>query len=275
VLASTGKLAPSPTALLVLAFLFLTGALWAFGRLAVGEVIDNLELPTIGGGRERVLGTATANVFIFFKPDQEHSNSTLKQIAACERDFAGKSVHWVAIVSDRFPVEAVKAEVEEIGVKMPVLIDSGDQLYGKLGVALTPVIGIADKDHRLAAYQPFRKVNYAELIRARIRRLLGEITEAELQAVLNPEAVVEGSDPELARRRLKLAEKLFQSGSFEKAEQSARRSLEKDPTAAAHVLLGKILAAQGKRTEALEEFEAALKVDPANAEALAGKAARF
>ena len=76
---------------------------------------------------------------------------------------------------------------------------------------------------------------------------------------------------EAARRQLKLAEKLRQVGNHEKAIEIARRSIEKDASAAApHVLIGQILAGQGNRAEALKEFELALKLEPTNTNALAG-----
>jgi len=255
----------------VAAFLFWSVSAWAFAHAGIGDLIEDVELMTVSGEKSHLLGDAVANVFIFFKPGQEHSNATLKQIAVCEKEFAGKSVHWVAVVSDRFPKEAVAAEVKETGIAMPVLIDTGDALYGRLGVALTPVVGIADREHKLAAYLPFAKVNYSEIIRARLRRSLGEITEEEMNQTLKPPEMIQGSDPELARRRFKLAEKLFQSGSFDKALESGKRSIEKDPTsAAAHALLGQILAAQGKKAEASKAFGTALKIDPTNAAALKG-----
>jgi tetratricopeptide (TPR) repeat protein len=245
-----------------------------FAHAQIGDEIDDIQLVSLSGGKVHLLGNATANVFIFFKPGQEHSNSTLKQMALCEKEFAGKSVRWVAIVSDRFPQEAVESEIKETGITMPVLIDSGDVLYGKLGVSLTPVIGLADKDHKLVAYLPFAKVNYSEVIGARIRRLLGEINDQELEQVLKPPEMVQGSDPELARRRLKLAEKLFQGGNYDKALASVNRSIEKDSSSpTAHALLGQILAAQGNKAEALKAFNAALKLDPTNATALQGKKA--
>lgn len=247
-------------------------AAWAFANAKLGDVIEDMEMPALTGDKLHLLGNATANVFIFFKPGQEHSNATLKQIAVCEKELAGKSVRWVAIVSDRFSKAEIEAEVKETGIAMPVLIDVGDALYGKLGVALTPVVGITDSNHVLTAYQPFAKVNYAEVIRARIRRVLGEINDQEMEQVLNPPEIIQGSDAEVARRRLRLAGKQYQAGNYDKALEDVKKSLEKDARpAAAHALLGQILAAQGKHGEALKAFEDALKLDPSNTNALEGK----
>jgi tetratricopeptide (TPR) repeat protein len=183
----------------------------------------------------------------------------------------GKSVHWVGVVSDRIAKGDVETEVKETGITMPVLIDAGDALYGKLGVALEPVVGITDKDRRLVAYQPFTKVNYAAVIRARIRHLLKEITDKELAAVIDPPAALNSDDLATAQRRLKLAERLFEARNYAKALENVNAGIEKDPKlAAAHALRGDILAAQGKFPEASEAFDRALKLDPKDARALEG-----
>jgi len=264
----------APFRCLTLAAIFLSAPLagGAFLRADVGDVIANVELPALSGDKQSLLGDATVNVFVFFKPGQDHSRTTLTQLVECEKEFAGKSVHWVAVVSDRFKPADIQAEVKETGLSMPVLIDTGDELYGRLGVALCPNIGITDNRHKLVADLPFAKVNYATVIRGHIRHQLKEISDAELQKILSPPAATQGGDAELARRRLKYAEKLFQAGQQEKALENVQTSLEKDPNlAAAHALKGRILSAQGRREEALKSFDEALKLDPSNEAARSGK----
>jgi hypothetical protein len=259
---------------LTLAVLFLLAppASAGFLRTGVGEFIENVELPVLSGGKQTLLGEATVNVFVFFKPGQKHSRITLTQLVECEKEFAGKSVHWVAVASDRFKPAEIKADVKATGLSMPVLIDTGDELYGRLGVALSPNIGITDKQHKLLADLPFAKVNYTTVIRGHIRHLLMEISDAELQSILNPPAAIQGGDAEVARRRLKYAEKLFQSRQDEEALKNVQKALEKDPKlAAAYALQGQILSAHGRRDEALKAFDEALKLDPSNEAARSGK----
>ncbi len=244
---------------------------WAFAHAEIGSVIENVALPALAGGRRPLLTNATANVFIFFKAGQEHSRAALKQMALCQRELAAKPVHWVAIMSDRDSKTDAEADVKESGLAMPVLIDVGDALYGKLGVGLHPVVGITDKDHKLVAYQPFSKVNYQEVIRTRVRHLLGEITDQELDQALHPDSPTQGGDAEIARRCLKLAERQLQAGNYDKALGNVAKSIGKDPgIAAAYVLLGRIRAAQGNHAEALKAFEQALKLDPASTDAIEG-----
>jgi tetratricopeptide (TPR) repeat protein len=247
-----------------------TGA--GFHRVAIGDVIENVELTDLSGGKQLLLSDATVNVFVFFKPDQEHSQATLTQLVELEQELEDKPVHWVAVVSERFEPGAIKAEVKKIGISMPVLIDTGDELYGRLGVPLVPIIGITDKEHRLAAVLPFTKVNYTMFIRGHIQYQLQEISTAELQNILDPPAATQGGNGEVAHRRLKYAEKLFRAGQNEKALENIQLSLAKDPALAeAYALQGLILSELDRRDEALKAFDRALQLEPANETALKGK----
>ena len=243
----------------------------AFANAPIGSLIENVSLPTLAGGQRHLLGLTNVSVFIFIKPGLEHSRSALVQIAQCEKEMAGKPLYWSAIVSDRIPRTEAELEIKAVGLTMPVLIDKGDALYGKLGVILHPVVGITDKDQKLLAYTPFTKVNYGAVVRAQIGHALKEISDEELQQVLHPPAALNGGDAATARRRLKLAEKLFEAKNYEKALESVNVSIEKAPDlAAAHALRGDILAAQGLFSEALEAFESALKLDSQDVRALQG-----
>lgn len=247
-------------------------AAFAFANAPIGSVIENPEMPTLEGGKHHLLGDTNVSVFIFIKPGWEYSHTALLQIAECEKEMAGKAVHWSAVVSDRIPKDKVEQEVKTTGLAMPVLIDRGDVLYGKLGVILHPVIGITDKNHKLTAYEPFTKVNYRAVVRARIRHALKEITNEELEQVLKPPPAIPGGDASIALRYFKLAEKQFQAGNFNKSLDNVKKSIEKDPgVATAHTLLGRILATQGNPAEAVQAFEQALKLDPADVSAIEGR----
>ncbi len=245
-----------------------------FQNVREGDPLEPEVLPALDGPAASYLGRARANVFVFFRPGQDHSLDLLRRLAGCERDFAGKSVRWVAIVSDGPAPDEVRAFVREAGVRMPVLVDRGDALYGKLGVRLHPVLGIADAEHRLVAYEHFRKINMEDIVRARVRRLLGEIGDAELAAALDPpKATMPDDDVRfVAKRDVNLAKMLLARGNFEKALEAARKGQERDPTfSAPHAVAGQALAGLGRCAEALAEFEAALRLDPRDAAAAEGR----
>jgi len=235
-------------------------------RVQVGDSIADAELSTIDGRKEHLLGKGMlANVFVFFRPEQDRSLDTLKDMAACEKEFAAKQVRWIGVVSDSWSIEVVKAFVKDAGTRMPVLVDEGDALYGKLGIRLHPVIGMVDRKGRLAAFEPFRQINYCERIRVRIKLLLGEATEADVAQVDNPERATTRTDDGVARRHVNFARTLHQLKQDDKALEELRKSFAIAPTAPAHVLEGQILAGQGNCADALRAFDAALKIEPGNA----------
>lgn len=220
----------------------------------------------LDGGKARPLRDADANVLVFFRPNQERSLDALRELAECQSRFVGKSVHWAAIVSSSAPAETVAALVRETRFAAPVFADYGDELYGSLSIALHPVVVIAGKDHKLAAFEPFRSVDYCAVVSARIRHVLHEITDDELRSAIDPPKAAEGGNGQVARRYRAYAETLFRAGNYDKALENARKSIERDSgLAPAHALMGEILRAQGNCSEAVPAFDKALALDAANA----------
>jgi tetratricopeptide (TPR) repeat protein len=244
----------------------------AFTNVAVGDRLEDVTLRTLDGQPLPLLSReATASVFVFFRPQQDHSLDALMELAAIQKTLRGRSVRWVGVVSDSWPADEVREVVRRSGADLPVLVDVGDRLYGKLGVRLHPVVGIADRQLRLAAYEHYRKINFSEIVLARIRVLLGDLKEADMAAVLEPAKATSGTTEDEARRDLTLARLLWKKGNWEKALEWARKSLSLVPSAGAYALQGEILAAQGQCQAALPLFEAALKIDPAEPVAQKGR----
>lgn len=223
------------------------------------------------GGKANVLRDVEASVLVFFRPNQERSAGALRELGECQKGLAGKSVHWVGIVSGSAPAEAAAALVRESGFGAPVLVDGGDALYGALGLALHPVVVIVGRDHKLAAFEPFRSVDFCSLVHARIRHVLREISDDELRLALDPPKSTQGGNEQVARRYRALAEALFKAKNYDKALENAQKSIEVDPRLApAHTLLGDILAAQGNCAQALQAFSKALALDAASTPAKEG-----
>lgn len=240
-------------------------------RAQIGTPVPDLEMATLAGDRVRLLADVDASVLLFFRPYQEHSRETLREMADCRKRLARPSVRWVAIVSSSAPPEAAAAVVRESGLDTPVLVDQNDALYAALGVVLHPVVVIVGRDRRLAAFEPYRSVNLCTIVTARIRRALGEISDADVQQVLAPPRAVNGGDAAAALRNLRFAEALFRAGNHEKALENVRKSLALDESLApAHALLGEILASQGNCTDAIPAFRKALALDPASPQARKG-----
>lgn len=258
------------------ALLILVGLVAVFqparaAHAAIGTPVASSEMPTLEGGKAQLMGGVDANVLVFFRPDQERSAGALLELARCQKELAGKSVRWVAVVSGSTATPAAAALLLDNGFSAPLLVDNGDALYGSLGLDLHPVVVIVGRDQKLAAYEPFRALDYCPLISARIRHLLHEISDAELAAVLDPPKASQGGAGQVARRYRAFAETQFKNKDYDKALESVRKSLAKDPLlASAHALLGQILSAQGNCAEAVSAFSQALALDGASLAAREG-----
>jgi tetratricopeptide (TPR) repeat protein len=240
----------------------------ARARAAPGTMIENVELKTLAGGKEKLLSNKVkANIFVFFRPNHERSLDALKQMAACEKEFAGKPVHWVAIVSSTESPDEVRPMVAEAGIKMPVLIDEGDALYNSLEIRLHPMVGVTDAKGKLFAIEQYRQIEYCDIIKARIKIALGEMTEGDLAKIENPEkSIMPGDDPvKKAKRDVNMARRLFEIGKYDKAIESAKKALELAPVAEGFSLQAISLARLGRCAEALPLAEQAQKLAPADA----------
>jgi hypothetical protein len=225
----------------------------------VGDPVPDDELPVLGGGRAHLLGPVRVSVFVFFRTGQEHSVDVLTRLARLEKELAGRPVRFVAVASGDEPEAEVRKVVQQAGIRMPVLLDRGDVLYGKLGVRLHPVVGITDEKHQLAAYEHFRKVNLEARVLANIRLLLGEIGRSELAQVLDPPAApVDESDAMKAGLQARFARKLLETGQLDQALALARSAAERAPEAPEpHAVLAAVLSAKGDCAGAAREQQLA------------------
>ncbi|MDD5029983.1 MAG: tetratricopeptide repeat protein [Rhodoferax sp.] len=258
---------PLPTikrlVLLLVVFPALAGmGLAASAHADIGTPVANLEMATLQGSKLPLLAESGSTVLFFFRPRQERSRTALQDLEPCLKEFAGKSLRLVGVVSGSVALPDVSALVQETGFTAPVMIDAGDALYGSLALAMHPVVAVIGPDHKLAAFEPYRTIDFCAVLRSRLHLLLGDISESQMQRTLSPERASEGGQTQLARRYRAMAAMLFNSKNYDKALASVRQSLAHDPNlASAQTLLGQILAAQGHCAQAQAAFQQALALD--------------
>ncbi len=209
----------------------------ANARVDVGTAVEDVRLDAIGGGAQPLLGTADVHLLVFFKPGQDRSLDTLKQLAECERTLATRPVRVVGLVSSSAPRDEVRAFVREAGLGAPVLVDAGDALYARFEVRQHPLAIVVGKGRRIAAVQPYLRVNYCEALLAHVRFALAEITAEQRDAILQPGKAPMPSDDKAA-------------------------------VAVRHVRLGERYLAAGNCALATKQFDEALALDPSNEKAL-------
>jgi tetratricopeptide (TPR) repeat protein len=236
---------------------------FAFRNVKIGAKLPNTKLKSLEKKRTPVLSSkAKVNVFAFFRPNQEHSQTALEILAEVCKGFKGRPVHCVAIVSDYYSKKDAKKTVRGAGWKgSTTLVDKEDRYYGKLGVSLHPTIGVADGSFTLLAYEPFTKTNYYQRIEARIKYALGDINKDQLRNDLNP-PIVEDVERNSGQINFNYAKRLFEMGKLDRAIEQAKHALSQDDQLAdAYGLIGLIYAKQKKCDKAKPEFEKALLLD--------------
>lgn len=240
----------------------------------LGAPIEAVELASLEGRKVPIASRkALANVLFFFRTGQEFSTDALKALAECEREFAAKPVNWVAVVSDTDSPDLVRQAVAESGIRMPVLVDVADALYGRMEVRLHPYTIILDKDRRVAVREPFHKIAFCDRVRAQIRYVLKEITAEEVAKLESPEKATFRMPGGVAKRHLNYGRLLLEQKKWEKALEQADKALADGPLAPAFTLRGSALVGMGKCAEAFAAFDRALQLDPDDQAAKEGRSA--
>ena len=202
----------------------------ARATVAAGDTLDDVALPGAAGRTEPLVERGAVNVVLFWRPGQEHSVDTLKQMAACGGLFAGR-VHAVSVASGAFPLDELRAAGAAAGPNLPVLVDAGDQLYGKLQIRQHPLVVVADGKGRIALAQPYVRLRYCEIVSAHVRHLLGEIDAAQLEAALHPSRASFPDDDRnnVARRYVNMGRREAEAGRCDRALASFGKALEIAP----------------------------------------------
>jgi len=245
----------------------------AHAHAEVGTPVPALELASVRGEKFKLVDAkARVNVLVFVRAGQDRSLDALKAMARCEKALSTRPVRFLGVLPGDTSPDQARALAEASGVKLPLLFDVEDALYETLQVRGHPVVFLVDARARVAGFEQFRQIDYCEVITARIRFLLGEIDQAAVDKVVEPQRNsmpgddlrdVSNRDVNLGRRQLKIKQ-------YDKAIASANKALGVAPNPGAFALLGEVAAARGDCAGALKHYAAALKLDPAERHALAG-----
>jgi tetratricopeptide (TPR) repeat protein len=265
---------PVRRCLLLAAVVLLALPFGANARTEPGTPFPAVELRTLAGKKEKVLSSQVkANVVIFFRTGHDRSTDALRQMSACQKDLAGRPIRWVAIVSSSEPLAEVQAEIQRTALAMPVLVDEGDALYQALGIRFHPEVVIVDGASRVVATEMYRQVDYCDVVKTRIRVLLGEADQAAMERAVNPEASdLPGQEHPMkkAMRDVNMARRLVALESYDLAIAQAKKALVIAPVAEAYSVIGDAWRKQGNCAEATKAYGSALKMNPREPAALEG-----
>ena len=237
----------------------------ALGHHKQGDRVPNITIRTIDGNHisldER---KGKIIVLAFWKQDDDKSSKMLTDLSRISQEFQDKDVTFLAINGDK----ASDKQIREMALaKEPTCLFASDPdltTYSRLGILVLPTTLIIGPDAKLAFIQDLYSRNFYTQTRAYVRFLLGEITQNQLNAELDPGKFVKVSPARIkAERYVNLGRVLLDIKEKEKARKALEKAVEADPTfPEPHLLLAGLCLEDKEVRKAGTELEQALKLNP-------------
>ena len=237
----------------------------ALGHHKQGDRVPNISIRTIDGNQisldER---KGKIIVLAFWKQDDDKSSKMLTDLSRISQEFQDKDVTFLAINGDK----ASDKQIREMALaKEPTCLFASDPdltTYSRLGILVLPTTLIIGPDAKLAFIQDLYSRNFYTQTRAYVRFLLGEITQDQLNAELDPGTSVKVSPARIkAERYVNLGRVLLDVKEKEKARKALEKAVEADPTfPEPHLLLAGLCLEDKEVRKAGTELEQALKLNP-------------
>lgn len=241
----------------------------AVRHLKQGDSVPNIAIRTIDGNHislDERKGKIT--VLTFWKQDDDKSSRMLTDLSRISQEFEDKDVTFLAINADK----ASDRQIREMALskKLTCLFASDPDLktYSLLGIFVLPTTLIIGPDGKVAFIQDLYSRNFYTHTRAYGRFLLGEITQDQLNAELDPGKSVKVSHARIkAERYINLGRVLLDLKEKEKAREALEKAVEADPTfPQPHLLLARLYVGDKEVSKAGTELEQALKLNPRSKE---------
>jgi tetratricopeptide (TPR) repeat protein len=237
----------------------------AIGHHKQGDRVPNLAIRTVDG-KEISLDEQKGKITVlaFWKQDDEKSSKMLTDLSRISQEFQNKDVTFLAINGDK----ASDKQIREMALaKEPTCLFVSDPdltTYSTLGILVLPTTLIVGPDGKLAFIQDLYSRNFYTQTRAYVRFLLGEITQAQLNAELDPGTSVKLSPARIkAERYVNLGRVLLDIKEKAKAREALKKAVEADPSfPEPHLLLAGLCLEDKELRGAGAELEQALILCP-------------
>ncbi len=237
----------------------------AIGHHKQGDRVPNLAIRTIDGNQislDKQRGKII--VLAFWKQDDDKSSKVLTDLSRICQEFQNKDVTFLTINGDK----ASDKKIREMALarETTCLFASDPDLttYSSLGILVLPTTLIVGPDGTLAFIQDLYSRNFYTQTKAYVRFLLGEITQDQLNAELDPGTSVKLSPARIkAERYVNLGRVLLDIKEKAKAREALKKAVEADPTfPEPHLLLAGLCLEDREVRKGGAELEQALVLCP-------------
>ena len=210
-------------------------------------------------------------VIIFWRTEQDRSLLALKDVKDLLDKYKDKGMQVLSIIEDSDDKEQAQKIFMENHFDYPLLVDSDRNVYGKYGVRVFPTTVIVDKEGTLLYDIPSHPLTYRTKLRGYIKKILGEIDEAELEEELSPHKEEKDKSYLEASRLYNLSLKFTEARLYDQAINTLKQSIDADPKMEQSYILAGFLYLETKEGDkALESFQQALELSPDSNDAKTG-----
>lgn len=218
---------------------------------------------------EQLIGQPAA--IIFWRPDHTFSMDALRDMEAVAQDIGLDKFKILAVDAKLSTVQDVRRALADETISFPVVLDPQRTLYEKVGLIVCPTTLLFDAKGTLRFVVASHAGQFRQVIKARLRFLLGEIDEETMNERIKP--IIPHIEPETAAawRMYNLGVRLQAEGKIDEATSIFEKTIAEHPSLAeAHCALGFLKFEAGDPNGAAERFQTALKHNPNLPEAQLG-----
>ncbi|MBI4585379.1 MAG: redoxin domain-containing protein [Planctomycetes bacterium] len=200
---------------------------------------------------------------VFWRPHQSMSLDALRDLKAVAQEISAGKLQVVAVDASNSPAEKVQAALASENLTFPILLDPQRTLYGKVGVIVAPTTLLLDAQGVLKFILASHPIQYRQVIRARLRFLLGEINEQQMSQEIEPTVFKIDQNLAAAWRMFNLGSKLQAEGKPDQAVAIYEKAISQAPSfSEARCALGFLKLAAGDLDAAAQHFRTALANNP-------------
>lgn len=246
-------------------------------NIKIGDPMPSFSLPRADGGSGEFSLTqliGRPSIVVFWRPNQTLSLDALRDIKTLSEEIGADRVGIVAVDASSSTAQDVTAALAGATFPFPVLLDPQRRLYGKIGVIVCPTTLLLDGEGVLRFKIASHPRQFGNVLRARIRFLVGDLDEAGMKREIEPTALKIDQDLAAAWRMFNLGRRLQSQGKSDQAVAVFEQAVTQYPSLPeARCTLGFIKLASGDLATAAEHFQTALNHHPGSATARLGQAA--
>lgn len=235
-----------------------------------GDPAPDFRIRTIDG-KQTSLSDLKGRIVIlaFWKRDKVYSLKTLADLERIYQEYRDRGVTVLGVNADKAPEPEIRSIMAAQTLSYLMASDPELKVYGLFGAMVLPTTLIIGPDGKLAHYRAIHPRDFYSQVREHIRLLLGEITQAQLEAELYPQKIPrDRAARKKAKRYLNLGRSLMNIEVNDKAQEELEKAVEADPSfPGPHILLAKLYLQDKQVSKGRAELEQALRLDPGPQEA--------